>query len=49
VPGHALNGHSWEKQETALLDFVGHPGQAGKRHSAPENDPQSGSENGRAG
>ena len=26
VHGYALNGHSWEKQEAALLDFTGHPG-----------------------
>ena len=26
VRGYALNGHSWEKQEAALLDFTGHPG-----------------------
>ena len=49
VHGYALNGHSWEKQETALLDFTGHPGQAGKRHSGPENRPPGGSQNGQAG
>src|SRR5580692_7637491 len=30
----------------ALLDFVGHPGRAGRRQSGPENRPQGGSENG---
>jgi non-heme chloroperoxidase len=33
----------------ALLDFIGHPGRAGRRQSGPENPPQNGSQNGRAG
>ena len=107
VHGYALNGHSWEKQEAALLaaghrvitydrrgfgassrpstgydfdtladdlhvllstldphtiiwthadevnqallDFIGHPGQAGRRHSGAENRLQSPSQNGQAG
>jgi non-heme chloroperoxidase len=32
----------------ALLDFIGHPGQGGGRHSDRENPPPSGSQNGRA-
>jgi non-heme chloroperoxidase len=33
----------------ALLDFIGHPGQAGGQRSGPENPPQTGSWNGRPG
>jgi len=33
----------------ALLDFIGHPGPARGRQHGPENQPQSGSQNGRAG
>ena len=46
---HAVIWTHANEVNQALLDFIGHPGQAGTRHSRPENRPQSGSDNGRAG
>ena len=46
---HAVIWTHADEVNQALLDFIGHPGQAGTRHSRPENRPQSGSDNGRAG
>jgi hypothetical protein len=46
---HAIIWTHADEVNQALLDFIGHPGQAGGRHSGPENRPPSGSQNGRAG
>jgi pimeloyl-ACP methyl ester carboxylesterase len=45
---HAVIWTHADEVNQALLDFIGHPGQAGTRHSGPENQPPSGSQNGRA-
>ena len=41
---HAVIWTDADEVNQALLDFIGHPGQAGTRHSRPENRPQSESE-----
>jgi len=46
---HAIIWTHADEVNRALLDFIGHPGQAGGQHSGPENLPRSGSQNGRAG
>jgi non-heme chloroperoxidase len=46
---HAIIWTHADEVNRALLDFIGHPGQAGGQHSGPENPPLSGSQNGRAG
>jgi hypothetical protein len=46
---HAIIWTHADEVNQALLDFIGHPGQAGRRHSGPENRPPSGSQNGQAG
>jgi non-heme chloroperoxidase len=46
---HAIIWTHAEEVNQALLDFIGHPGRAGTRHSGPENRPPSGSQNGQAG
>jgi non-heme chloroperoxidase len=46
---HALIWTHADEVNQALLDFIGHLGQADGRHSDPESRRQSGSENGRAG
>jgi len=46
---HAIIWTHADEVNQALLDFIGHLGLAGGRQSGPENRPQSGSENGRAG
>jgi non-heme chloroperoxidase len=46
---HALIWTHADEVNQALLDFIGHPGHAGRRHSGPENRPQNGSQNGQAG
>jgi len=46
---HAIIWTHADEVNQALLHFIGHPAQDGRRHSGPENRPQSGSENGRAG
>ena len=46
---HAIIWTHADEVNQARLDFIGHPGQAGRRHSGPENPPQSRSQNGRAG
>jgi non-heme chloroperoxidase len=46
---HAIIWTHADEVNQALLDFVGHPGRAGGRHSGLENRPQSGPENGRVG
>ncbi len=46
---HAIIWTHADEVNQALLGFIGHPGRAGRRQSGPENRPQSGSENGRAG
>jgi non-heme chloroperoxidase len=45
---HAIIWTHADEVNQALLDFTGHPAQAGRRHSGPGNRPQSGSGNGRA-
>ena len=45
---HAIIWTHADEVNQALLDFIGHPGQVGGRHSGPENRPPSGSQNGRA-
>jgi non-heme chloroperoxidase len=51
IPGgpHAIIWTHADQVNQALLRFIGHPGQAGRRENGPENRPQSGPENGRAG
>jgi non-heme chloroperoxidase len=46
---HAIIWTHADEVNQALLEFTGHPGRAGGRHSGPENRPQGGPENGRAG
>ena len=46
---HSIIWTHADEVNQALLHFIGHPAQAGTRHSGPENPPQSGSQNGRAG
>ena len=46
---HAIIWTHADEVNRALLDFIGHPGQAGGQHSGPENPPLSGSQNGRVG
>ena len=46
---HAIIWTHADEVNQALLDFIGHPGQAGRQQSGPENPPQSGSQNGQAG
>jgi non-heme chloroperoxidase len=46
---HAIIWTHADEVNQALLDFTGHPGRAGRRHSGPENPPQSRPQNGRAG
>jgi non-heme chloroperoxidase len=46
---HAIIWTHADEVNQALLDFIGHPAQARRRHSGPENRPPSGSQNGRAG
>src|SRR3981081_3395761 len=46
---HAIIWTHADEVNQALLHFIGHPAQAGRRHSGPENPPQSRSQNGRAG
>jgi hypothetical protein len=45
---HAIIWTHADEVNQALLDFIGHPGQAGRRHSGSENRPPSGSQNGQA-
>ena len=45
---HAIIWTHADEVNQALLDFIGHPGPAGRRQSGPENPPQSQSQNGRA-
>jgi non-heme chloroperoxidase len=46
---HAIIWTHADEVNQALLDFIGHPGQVGGPQSGPENRPQRGSDNGRAG
>jgi non-heme chloroperoxidase len=46
---HAITWTHADEVNQALLDFIGHPGQARGQLSGPENPPQSRSQNGRAG
>jgi len=46
---HAIIWTHADEVNQALLDFIGHPGRAGRRHSGPENPPQHRSQNGQAG
>ncbi len=46
---HAITWTHADDVNQALLHFIGHPGQAGRRQSGPDSRPQSGPENGRAG
>ena len=46
---HAVIWTHADEVNQALLDFIGHPGQAGGLHGGPENPPQSRSQNGQAG
>jgi non-heme chloroperoxidase len=46
---HAIIWTHADEVNQALLAFIGHPGQVGRGPSGPEDRPQSGSENGRAG
>jgi non-heme chloroperoxidase len=46
---HAVIWTHADEVNQALLDFIGHPAQAGRRHSGPENPPPSRSQNGQAG
>jgi non-heme chloroperoxidase len=46
---HAIIWTHADEVNQALLDFIGDPGQVGGQQSGPENRPQSGSDNGRAG
>jgi hypothetical protein len=45
---HAIIWTHADEVSQALLDFIGRPDQVGRRHSAPENPPQSQSQNGQA-
>ena len=45
---HAVIWTHADEVNQALLDFIGHPGQAGRRHSGPENPAQNRSQNGQA-
>jgi non-heme chloroperoxidase len=45
---HAIIWTHADEVNQALLDFIAHPGQADRRHSAPQNPPQSQSQNGQA-
>jgi non-heme chloroperoxidase len=45
---HAIIWTHADEVSQALLDFIGHPGQVRRRHSAPESQPQSRSQNGQA-
>jgi non-heme chloroperoxidase len=45
---HAVIWTHADEVNRALLDFIGHPDRAGRRHSGQENPLQSGSDNGRA-
>src|SRR5713101_2252111 len=45
---HAIIWTHADEVNQALLDFIGHPGQVGRRHSGPENPPQNRSQNGQA-
>jgi non-heme chloroperoxidase len=46
---HAIIWTHADEVNQALLDFISHPGQVGGQQRGPENRPQSGSGNGRAG
>ena len=46
---HAVIWTHADEVNQALLDFIGHSGQVGGQQGGPENRPQSGSDNGRAG
>jgi non-heme chloroperoxidase len=46
---HAIIWTHADEVNQALLDFIGDPGQVGRRHSGPENRPPSESQNGQAG
>ena len=46
---HAVIWTHANEVNRALLDFIGHPSQVGGQQGGPENRPQSGSDNGRAG
>jgi non-heme chloroperoxidase len=46
---HAIIWTHADEVNQTLLDFLGHPGQAGRRQSGPENPPQSRPQNGRVG
>ena len=46
---HAVIWTHADEVNRALLDFIGHPSQVGGQQGGPENRPQSGSDNGRAG
>jgi non-heme chloroperoxidase len=46
---HAVMWTHADEVNQALLDFIAHPGWAGRRHSGPENRPPSGSPNGQPG
>ena len=46
---HAVIWTHADEVNQALLDFIGHPGQAGGQQNGPENPAQNGSQNGRAG
>jgi non-heme chloroperoxidase len=46
---HAIIWTHADEVNQALLDFTGHPGPAGRRHSGPQNRLQSPSQNGQAG
>jgi non-heme chloroperoxidase len=46
---HAIIWTHADEVNQALLDFIGHSGQVGGQQGGPENRPQSGSDNGRAG
>jgi len=45
---HAIIWTHADQVNQALLDFIGHPGQAGRRHNGAENRLQSPSQNGQA-
>jgi non-heme chloroperoxidase len=46
---HAIIWTHADQVNQALLDFIGHPGRAGTRHSRQKDPPPSGSQNGQAG
>jgi hypothetical protein len=46
---HAIIWTHADEVNQVLLDFIGHPGRAGTRHSRPEDPPPRGSQNGQAG